>query len=361
MTDLNALRKRIRGDLRAALWLDWRPEPGTRATPEFYEELLSLAEMADDLGYTAVITPEHHTTDDDYLPTPHQALAAVGARTKNVMLSGGMALAPLWPTRILAEELSVLDLLSGGRAMAGLALGYADFDFEAMNVDRRKRGKLLEEKLDELEGAWGEKDSLSDGFPVTPRPAQPGGPPIMLGGASDPAVERAARRADAFLAFDFRGLAGDYEWLLNEPKRLADACEEAGTEFPVYLLGTLMFVIDDDRDWERYAAPAIAYQHSRYSQWLVDKAERPTEMFDPASLDRDNYFVGTADELVDKVRALYSAIPVDALSIWGRLPYLPHEFAMNNVRRLATEVFPKVADAVPPADWRAALVETAGP
>src|SRR5438067_2244383 len=83
----------------------------------------------------------------------------------------------------------------------------AVFTFQAMRVDRSKRAAILESQIGELIGSWREGKPLSDGRPLAPRPTQPGGPALMLGGDVDAALRRAARHADVFFGdsnFDYR-------------------------------------------------------------------------------------------------------------------------------------------------------------
>ena len=171
------LKSRLREPLRLGLWLDFRPAPGTRSSGSLYGENLELASLAESMGFSAVFTTEHHGSTDDYLPAPLMCLAAIAARTERVLLGSGMALSPLWPIRLLAEEFSVLDLISDGRAVAGLGLGYADFDFQAMRTDRHLRARILDSQIAELHSAWGRSEPLSDGRPLTPARYRPAGCP----------------------------------------------------------------------------------------------------------------------------------------------------------------------------------------
>jgi alkanesulfonate monooxygenase SsuD/methylene tetrahydromethanopterin reductase-like flavin-dependent oxidoreductase (luciferase family) len=337
MANRDALRRRLRESGRLGMWLDFRPRPGTRATAELYRECLELGTRADELGYSLILASEHHGSDDDYLPAPLLSLTALAARTSRALLGPGVGLAPLWPSRILAEELTVLDLISDGRAIAGLAVGYADFDFESLGVDRSGRGRDLDTRLDELERAWKGDGLLGDGRPLAPRPKQADGPAIMLGGDADRALRRVAQRADVFFGdanYNYRDIGPKWERLVA----IAD-----GREAPLLVLGTHLWVCDDDQFWERELAPSIAYQLSRYYQWRFDEDERPTEMIEPGSLDREKFLIGPPGQLVVQLEELFAQVPIDCLCAWGRPPGVSHEAAMLNAERLAKEVMPSVA------------------
>jgi alkanesulfonate monooxygenase SsuD/methylene tetrahydromethanopterin reductase-like flavin-dependent oxidoreductase (luciferase family) len=337
MANRDALQRRLREPYRLGMWLDFRPRPGTPATAELYGEYLELGTRADELGYSLILASEHHGSDDDYLPTPLLSLAAIAARTTRALLGPGVGLAPLWPPRILAEELTVLDLISGGRAIAGLAVGYTDFDFQALGVDRSGRGRDLDVRLDELERAWKAESVLSDGRPLAPRAEQADGPAIMLGGDADAALRRVAQRADVF----FGDANYNYRDIVPKWERLVAIASDG--EPPLLVLGTHLWVCDDDELWEQELAPSIAYQLSRYYQWRFDEDERPTEIIEPGSLERRKFLVGPPDQLIRQLEELFTLVPIDCLCAWGRPPGVSHEAAMLNAERLAKEVMPSVA------------------
>lgn len=337
MGNRNDLQQRLREPYRLGMWLDFRPRPGTHATAELYGQSLKLATRADELGYSLILASEHHGSDDDYLPAPLLALAAIAARTSRALLGPGVSLAPLWPPRILAEGLTVLDLISDGRAIAGLAVGYADFDFQALGVDRSRRGRDLDARLDELKRAWKGERVLADGRPLGPPATQAEGPPIMLGGDADVALHRVAQRADIF----FGDANFNYKEIVPKWNRLVSVARDG--QLPLLVLGTHLWVCDDDEQWERELAPSIAYQLSRYQQWRFDEKVRPTEMIKPESLEREKFLIGPPDQLIRQLKELFSRVQIDCLCAWGRPPGVSHESAMQNAERLAKEVMPSVA------------------
>jgi probable F420-dependent oxidoreductase len=97
-----------------------------------------------------------------------------------------------------AKAFATLDALSGGRVILGVGVGHVEAEFEALGVPFARRGELADEMLPRLKAAladewgWG---SLGQ----RPRPVQPGGPPVWVGGSSRPALRRAARLGDGWL------------------------------------------------------------------------------------------------------------------------------------------------------------------
>lgn len=127
-------------------------------------------------------------------------LAAAAGATSRIGLMTTVLLAPLRDTAILAKEAASLDALSGGRLTLGLGIGGRPDDYEACNVDVHTRGKRFDEQLAELHRIWaGESLSATVG-PIGPKPAQPGGPRILIGGYAPAAIQRLARWGAGFIS-----------------------------------------------------------------------------------------------------------------------------------------------------------------
>jgi alkanesulfonate monooxygenase SsuD/methylene tetrahydromethanopterin reductase-like flavin-dependent oxidoreductase (luciferase family) len=169
------------------------------------KQLLDVAldqmEWADSLGFGSVTLSEHHGSPDGYLPSPIVFGAAVATRTKNMFINLGALIAPLHDPVRLAEDLAVLDLLSGGRLIITIGAGYVESEFEMFGKRLSDRGRAVEHAVEVLKAAWTGEPFELDGrtVQVTPRPFQDPRPPIFLGGQTPVAARRAARIADGYL------------------------------------------------------------------------------------------------------------------------------------------------------------------
>jgi alkanesulfonate monooxygenase SsuD/methylene tetrahydromethanopterin reductase-like flavin-dependent oxidoreductase (luciferase family) len=123
---------------------------------------------------------------------PFVALAAAAAVTTRARLVTMIVNAPLRNTALLAKQAASLDALSGGRLVLGVAVGARHDDFELAGVEHTARGRKLAEQLTALRDLW-ESDTIG------PRPANPGGPPLLVGGLSDAVFARIARSADGYV------------------------------------------------------------------------------------------------------------------------------------------------------------------
>ncbi len=128
-------------------------------------------------------------------------LAAVAAATRTISLGTGILLAPLAHPIRLAEDAAVVDLISAGRLILGLGLGWREEEFAGFELATADRVPRLEHAVSVLREAWSPEGRVGDaGVSITPKPFRSGGPPIWFGGVVDATVERSGRLADGFLA-----------------------------------------------------------------------------------------------------------------------------------------------------------------
>jgi alkanesulfonate monooxygenase SsuD/methylene tetrahydromethanopterin reductase-like flavin-dependent oxidoreductase (luciferase family) len=126
-------------------------------------------------------------------------LSAAAAVTSQIRLTTGVLLAPLYTNSTLfAKQAASLDRLSGGRLVLGLGLGGREDDFAASGVSTQGRGRRLEEQIAMMKRVWsGEEFGYAGG--IGPEPARPGGPEIILGGATEATFRRVAQLADGWI------------------------------------------------------------------------------------------------------------------------------------------------------------------
>jgi len=206
-----------------------------RSTSEIYDEMLELGREIDDAGLDSAWVSEHHFLADEYLSGVVPALGALAAVTDNIELGPCIALAPLYDSVRLAEDVATIDQIAGGRTTLGLAIGSNPAEFEAFGVPKEERVERLVDTVKTVRAAWSpgplEYDPDFHDIPpeveVTPGPAHD--VPVMLGGSAKPAVRRAARETNAGHVAVVGGVAANRE--------LRRRVEAAGAEdgFDVYV------------------------------------------------------------------------------------------------------------------------------
>ena len=231
----------IRFDMRAPNWA------GSAA--DLYAAAIDMCAWAETRGAVLAVLSEHHGTDDGHLPAPLMLASAIAARTRSLAILLAAVSLPLWDPVRLAEEMSVLDLISRGRVSYAFGVGHRSSEYEQFGIDMATRGRVADEILAVL-GPLVRGESVEyrgRTIRVTPPCGSPTGPMVLIAGGS----KAAARRAGAFgLGFisqtDSPGLKEFYE----------DQCRAHGHEpgiiqFPVRGAPTAVFVADDvDAAWD---------------------------------------------------------------------------------------------------------------
>jgi alkanesulfonate monooxygenase SsuD/methylene tetrahydromethanopterin reductase-like flavin-dependent oxidoreductase (luciferase family) len=237
------------------------PDSGAPADA-LYQAAVAQCAWADPLGFTSVTLTEHHATTDGYLPSPMILGAAIAGSTQNLLIRLSLVLLPLYHPLRAAEDLAVLDLISGGRLRLTVGLGYRPEEYEQLGVVMGQRPSLMEEAVATLKSAWTGEPFEYRGrtVRVLPRPAQRPRPLIAMGGSSPASARRAAAIAD-----DYQPLSPKlYDLYLDELTALgkpAPAPAPAGS-------GSYLFVSEDpDRDWARIA-PHAMHDNNEYAAWI---------------------------------------------------------------------------------------------
>jgi len=174
--------------------------------------IAELARAAEESGFDAVFVTEHPIPEDRWLATgghhaldPFVALAFAAAATGTVRLQTNLCIPAYRNPFLLAKTVATLDALSGGRVVLGIGAGYLEGEFDALGVDFAERNDLTDEAIRVMRAVWSGESVSFEGTHFTaagntsrPRPAQPGGPPIWIGGNSMRAVRRAVDLADGW-------------------------------------------------------------------------------------------------------------------------------------------------------------------
>lgn len=165
-----------------------------------YDSTLEQMLAAESLGYQAVWIAEHHFNDYGLCPAPPVLAAFLAARTTRLRLGMGVSLLPLHHPVDLAEQLAVLDVVSGGRLDVGIGRGGTLQDYQTFQSDRDDARARVEEGIALMRRCWsGQPFDFQGRFHsaerlhVRPRPAQQPHPPLFIAANSEDSVRSAAR------------------------------------------------------------------------------------------------------------------------------------------------------------------------
>ena len=167
---------------------------------------------------------------DAMIIDPLVALTFIAAATTRLRLGTGVNILPQMSPLYLAKWASSLDHLSHGRLMLGVGIGWLREEFEAIGIPFARRGKRADDYLQALRAVWsGEEVNYHSefvhwqGFMMRPRPAQPDGVPLIIGGVSPGAIRRTVRYGNGWYV-----IAKDLDTYRSHMRDLAAECARQG-------------------------------------------------------------------------------------------------------------------------------------
>jgi len=171
-----------------------------------YARALQRVDIMEQTGYDAVWLAEHHFTAYSICPSVHLLGTYIAARTKRLRIGTGVTLVPFYNPLRLAEEVAMLDILSGGRVNWGAGRGYQLAEFNAFKVPPEESYQVFREHLDVVIQAWTQERLTYHGqyvhytdVEVLPKPLQKPHPPVWLAAASAESITWAGRHGYAIL------------------------------------------------------------------------------------------------------------------------------------------------------------------
>jgi probable F420-dependent oxidoreductase len=300
---------------------------------------------AEELGFDSVWMEEHHAVTNHYWPSPLTVLAGYATRTSRMTLGTDIVVAAFHHPVRLAEDVAMLDVMSNGRVVLGIAIGYKPDEFALYGVELEKRGARFEEQLAIMTGLW-TQDTVSfrgryytvDGR-IEPKPVAKPHPPVWIGGWGDITLRRAATLADNWIpgptADLTRLLAGKAQFLAN---RAAAGRASAITEWP---LTRDVIIADTDA-----RARELAEQHIMIS-YRKEYAGGWRHPFIDASIATDldklmerRFIIGGPEQVIAKIRAFVEEYGMTHLICRLFFPGMPHAHIMRELELLQREVMP---------------------
>jgi len=180
---------------------------------------LRVAQAAERAGLESVWTGEHVVLPDPQVPPspvppetpfldPAVALAYVAAGTQTIRLGTGIIILPQRNPLVLAKELASLDVVSGGRLIFGLGIGYLQPEFDALGVAFEDKGARSVEYLEAMRAMWTQQHPAYhgrfvrfEGIQAFPHPVQKPHPPVVIGGGTPAAFRRAVAYGNGWYGF----------------------------------------------------------------------------------------------------------------------------------------------------------------
>ena len=316
------------------------PDPDPVQQSRIFRAALEMARFADTKGVDMISLDEHHASGFGWSSNPILSGGMILACTERIRIGVAAALGPLWDPVRLAEDLAVVDQVSGGRMTVTLGLGYRPVEYAALGKDYRQRGRLMDQLLDTLLKAWTGEPFDYNGMSVaiTPRPLTQPHPFIMVGGSAKATARRAVRfRLPLQIPDHLPELKSYYE----------DLCREEGIEPVVNMVaahrpGMVILHEDPERAWAALGKH-IMWEAVEYGAWAAGDMRSVMHVPGVTNIDdvreSGRYRVLTPDQLLDELATHGADASVTLHPLVGGMPI---DEAWKSVHLLTDQVLPRL-------------------
>ena len=308
-----------------------------------YDLALERIGIMDRTGYDAVWLAEHHFTGYSVCPSVHMMATLAAARTQRLRIGTGVSLAPFYHPLRLAEEVALLDVISGGRVNWGAGRGFSRGEFNAFGIAPEESASRFHETVEIVLKAWTNERLTHkgqhfayDGVEVLPKPMQQPHPPVWMAAGSDSALSWAAGKGFSVLLspHDSRRVLAAKRKHYGE-QLLAAGHADGGRDIPTARL----IALADTR--ERAAEVA-----RRGANWLVQSYVGPqhnsvlSQQKDYEGMAPDDFYMkevilhGTPEDVVDQIHDLRETAQLNYL--------LAAPLSRETFKLLTDKVVPKV-------------------
>ena len=287
-----------------------------------YERALERIEVMDQTGYDAVWLAEHHFSGYSVCPSVHLMAMHVASRTKRLRIGTAITLAAFYHPLRIAEEVALLDILSGGRVNWGAGRGFDPVEFENFGVPMSESADRFREAVEIVLAAWESERLTHEGkfhtyrdVEVLPKPKQRPHPPAWVAASSEGAIDWAADQGLAILMdphsahdeiarkqlyYDARRAAG---------RTLAPRIPESDRP-----IARLVALAGTDAEAKQVAERGAAFSSRYLPKEAVASFRADKQIVDPVDHYMDDVIVyGSPERVTDELRRLESEMPLDYL------------------------------------------------
>jgi alkanesulfonate monooxygenase SsuD/methylene tetrahydromethanopterin reductase-like flavin-dependent oxidoreductase (luciferase family) len=275
-------------------------------------------------------------------------LAGFATRTSRLVLGTDIVVAAFHHPVRLAEDVAMLDVMSNGRFVLGIAIGYKPDEFALYGVELEKRGARFEEQLAIMKGLWTQERIQFRGRYYTlegrlePRPVQKPHPPVWIGGWGPLSLRRAARLGDAWVPGPTASLAKLLEGRRAYLAEVAAAGRPAPAAWP--LTRDTVIADTDARAVELAERHLLVNYRDEYAggKWkhpLIGAQDAtPVDRLD--TLGADRFLVGGPERVVKQLQRFVESFGANHVIFRLYFPGMPHAHIVRELELLAREVFP---------------------
>jgi alkanesulfonate monooxygenase SsuD/methylene tetrahydromethanopterin reductase-like flavin-dependent oxidoreductase (luciferase family) len=287
---------------------------------DVYSHALERIEVMDRSGYDAVWLAEHHVSSYSVCPSVHLMAAHIAARTRNLRIGTAVTLAAFYHPLRVAEEVALLDVLTGGRINWGAGRGFDPREFSIFGVPTDESTERFREAVEIVLAAWTNERLTFEGrfhryedVEVLPKPQQRPHPPTWVAASSTGALEWAASRGLSILMDPHSAHPEIARKLALYRDGLGHAGHEmTGRQIPI---GRLVAVAETDDEAEAIARRGARWTGGAYiSKEAIASFRQDGQATDPVEHYLNDVVIhGSPERVVDTLQRLEEELPLDYL------------------------------------------------
>ncbi len=323
-----------------------RPIPTSSEVGAFIDQLFREAELAEEVGFDALLVPERHGRTECFFPSSLILLAALAIRTSRARIGSYILVLPLHNPMHVAEQVALIDQMSRGRVIFGIASGYHSGYSQMFGVPHHERGRRFEEAVEVIRRAWTEERFSFDGVfyhfkdvMLTPKPYQQPMPEWWVGGMFPKTIARAGRIGDAWCSDPF---PLDKKVWLDQVKIYRDAAKAAGRRSKVVLMRD-GWVAPTRREAEEVFGRLAIEEWLFYFRWgiLTHHPEFQSESDFTIERGSKHLVLGSPEDCIKQIEMYEREYGVDEIVMRFRLPEGPAwDKVLDCIKLFGTEVIP---------------------
>jgi alkanesulfonate monooxygenase SsuD/methylene tetrahydromethanopterin reductase-like flavin-dependent oxidoreductase (luciferase family) len=309
--------------------------------------MLEQARLVRSLGFDSIWAGEHHATPGFHFFPQLPLLQRVAVEAPGLEIGTNLILLPLHNPIEIAEIGAFMDVLTGGKFLLGLGLGYRPEEFAIFGVPMAQRASRLTEGVEIIRRLWSEDRVTHAGrhwtfadIAIRPRPLQSPRPPILIGAQVEAAIVRAAKISDGWLAVSDR-----MSELPRQMKLFTEARAAAGLPPAAHVcrLAEVACAADEEEAYRR-AAPHLLRKYASYAAWGLggvskERSGSPEEQLRRLAADR--FAIGTPAQVTEALLAQHRA-GITHVSMRVSWPGMPQDDILAGIELLGSQVLPEV-------------------
>jgi alkanesulfonate monooxygenase SsuD/methylene tetrahydromethanopterin reductase-like flavin-dependent oxidoreductase (luciferase family) len=328
---------------RVGLYIGTQFPPGVDVAAAL-KDMSEQVRLARGSGFSSLWVPHHYLTHPMQMLAPIPMLSYLLRDAEGMTIGTNILIMPLLNPVHVAEDAVTLDLLSGGRYVLGIGVGYRDAEFQSFNVPLKERAQRMDESIEIMRRLWTEDKVTHTGksfqirdLGIGLKPQRKGGPPIWLAAVVDAAVRRAAGLGDAWLITNFAHLSVVAPQMAMYRKLLTEAGKEFPADAPItrecYVGSTQAKALEECK-------AALQYKYGAYSSWGLDKQSKGAESFEQPFEEfvKDRFIIGDKAFVKDEIQRYRELLGVNHFIMRVQWPGLEQAKALNTIKALG-EIF----------------------